>query len=145
MSAGQELTAHFVDECTDQGRPEMVRALKGQVAQRAKILLKDGCTVDEVKAAITEFVRRRGTTALALGEIVLELARNQDPDPTLRPANRKLAMQWVEEHGWPTGAMFVRGSHAGHYKYDPLGVDRVTEQDWPYSKPSFDEIVRALA
>lgn len=144
MTVGQDLTAHYVDECVDQGRNEMVR-MKGHVARRAKELHDAGVPVEEIKQAITEFVRRRARSPLQLAEISVELVRNESEDPALRPDERKRAKAWIEEHGWPTGARFVRGTHSGTYRYDPLGTDRVGEHDWPHGRPTFDEIVRALA
>lgn len=136
------MTKHYVDECRAQGHPEMER-MRGHVARRAKELLDDGVPAEQVREALTEFVRRQAKTALALAEISVELEREKKADPASRPEARRRAKAWIEQNGWPTGARFVRGSHSGSFVYHPLGRDR-PERDWSHPRPTFDEIVRAL-
>ena len=155
MTPGQELTAHFVDECRAAGELDQL-VVKGQMARVAKelldIMVEDmGRSLPEalhkVKEAIGEFVRRGGGSPLKLPEISLELAQNRNPDPSRRPSGREDASEWVKLNGWPTGARFIRGSHSGTYVYDPLGTERLPMgySDWPYKRPTFDDIVKALA
>lgn len=145
QAVGQRLTARYVDECVEQGRNEMV-PMKGHIARRAKELVDDGVPVEEVELAIHEFVRRRGRTALQLAEIVVELRREGSPDPLERPSAVRAAREWVDTNGWPTGAFFRRGTHSGTYVYYALGTERVPSgYEWPYGKPSWEEIVHAVA
>jgi hypothetical protein len=43
-----------------------------------------------------------------------------------------------------TGCRRTRGTHGVGYKHDPLGTDR-PPLDWPYEKPSMDEVLAARA
>ncbi len=143
MSPGQQITALYVDTCIESGRPEMV-PMKGHVARRAADLLNDGVPFEKACATVVEFVRRRGRSALQLAEIYAEMEREGGP-VSERPSVRRATREWIAENGWPTGATFVRGTHSGSFVYDPLGLDRVTEHDWPHRKPTFDDIVEAIA
>ena len=143
-SPAVRLMARYVDECTEQGRPEMIR-LKGGVARSIKDCLKHEASEQEVAAALRLFVQRRIRNPWKLAELVVELAQDEAADVTARPSARKAASDWIADNGWPTGARFVRGTHAGAYIFDPLGMDKITEADWPYHRPSFDEICVAVA
>jgi hypothetical protein len=143
MTDGQKLVAFYVDECIEQGAPEMVK-MKGHVARRAKELLEYD-SVDHVRATLREFVRRRCRTPLQLAELSTELERNESANVAERPEARRLAQQWIKENGWPTGATFKRGTHAGSYVYDPLGTEPIPiGYAWPYQRPTFDDVVEAL-
>jgi hypothetical protein len=146
MSEASELTGLFVDECVEQGRNEMV-AMKGHMARRIKELLDSGVSADELAETVREFVRRDERTPLALAELHVELAREQRDDPTKRPSVRRRANEWIEQHGWPTGARFVRGDVGGSYVYDPLGTEKLPPGyvGWPHQRPTFDDVARALA
>lgn len=142
QTAGQGLVAYYVDQCNALGRQEMI-PLKGQVARKAKELLAD-LPVERVEATLTEFIRRRGRTALQLPEIAVELAREEGARGE-RPSDRRAAREWIAEHGWPTGCRMVRGTNAAGHVHDPLGVDPIPYTDWPYARPSFDDVAAALA
>lgn len=155
LTDGQKLVVHFVDECVEQGANDMVK-MKGHVARRANELLtimrehpEAACgqdPVEVVKQALTEFVRRRCRSPMQLAELSVELSRNENKDPAARPDQRRVAKAWIDEHGWPTGARFVHGLHSGSYVYDPLGTEPLPiGYDWPYRRPSFDDVTRALA
>jgi hypothetical protein len=149
MTEGQQLVAWFVDECIEQSKPHML-GQKGQMARRAKELLDtaadgSGATLESVQEAITEYVRRDAKTPLALAEIWGDLERERTYEPDKRPSARKRAQEWIAENGWPTGIKKVRGSHSMTQIYDALGTEPFSEEtDWPYGKPTFDEIVTAL-
>lgn len=51
---------------------------------------------------------------------------------------------WIENLNSYTGARWVRGSHGASHVYDPLGTD-IPPIDWPYDRPTRDEIRAALA
>jgi hypothetical protein len=154
MTEGQRLVAFYVDECLEQGAPEMI-CMKGHVARRIKEIFDvikehpEAARGREPEAiaedALREFVRRRSRTPLALNDIVVEQGMNDSDVVAARPEVRKRASEWIEANGWPTGARFVRGTHSGSYVYDPLGLEKPMESDWPYRKPSFDDICEALA
>lgn len=145
MTDGQKLVAFYVDECLEQGAPEMVK-LKGHIARRAKELLDAGDSVEQVKEALAEFIRRRASTPLALAEISMELERNKNAAASERPEARRRAKEWIAENGWPTGAVFKRGTHSGTYVYDVLGMEPIPMgYDWPYQRPSFNDVVEALS
>lgn len=55
-----------------------------------------------------------------------------------------LARAYVDEHGWPTGTRWARGSHAGSYVKDALGHDRAP-YPVPWSRPTLAEVELALA
>lgn len=143
MKPGQRLTAFYVDVCHEQGVPEMVR-MKGHMARRIKELLDAEVPEAECEEAIREFVSRRASTPLALAEISVELVRNRKEAAHERPDARRRAKAWIEENGWPTGIMLVRGSHSYSHAHSVLGMEKSRPVDWPYARPTFDEIVEAL-
>lgn len=142
LTTGQSLVKLYVDTCVELGRPEMV-PLKGQVAQHSKRLLED-VPEERLRRVIVEFVKRRGRTALQLAEIAVELEREQSSEPEVRPSSRRAAAQFVKS-GWPTGCRMTRGTNAAGHVFDPLGRDPIPYTDWPYPRPSFDQIAAALA
>ena len=146
MSAtvGQRLVSHYVDTCLERGRPEMV-AMKGHVARRVKEMIDLDCDHHRLELAVEAFVERRGRTALQLAEIYAELAQNESSTASERPSARRNATEWIRRNGWPTGARWVRGEVSGTYVYDPLGTEQVPHgYEWPYQRPSFDDVVEAL-
>lgn len=154
MTDGQRLVSFYVDECIAQNRPGMTR-MKGHMAKRARELYDairetpgydDERAMRETLAALREFVRRDMKTPMALAELSLELVRNESPVARERPEARRRAKDWIAENGWPTGARFVHGTHSGSYVFDPLGTEPIPRgYDWPYRRPTFDDVVEALA
>jgi hypothetical protein len=143
LTDGQQLTAFFVDECRRQGKTQML-PLKGQVARIGKELLED-CELEAIKPAISELIRQERTHALCLGEIMLEQWREaNETDPAKQPEARRRAQAWIDTNGWPTGVGLRRGTHSFQQVQDTLGTER-PPSDWPYRKPTFDEVARALA
>ena len=103
------------------------------------------CDHHRLELAVEAFVERRGRTALQLAEIYAELAQNESSTASERPSARRAAAQWISENGWPTGARFVRGTHSGTYAYSPLGTEPIPSgYDWPYGRPTFDDVAEAL-
>ena len=97
--------------------------------------------VEAVEGALRKLAQK-GQPIRLLPEFVLEHRVKSRPGY----GKRTEASVWVKEHGWPTGARFVRGASSGTYVYDPLGLDPLPPgyQGWDYPKPTFDDIVNAL-
>lgn len=156
MTEGQSLVAFYVDECIEQGKPEMV-LLKGHMARRIKEILtameehpeaaRGRPPADVVKDALREFICRNAKTPLALNDIVVEQGMNESEITVRRPEARRRAKDWIAENGWPTGARFVRGEMSGTYVYDPLGTEPLPAyyEGWPHPKPTFEDVVKALS
>lgn len=138
----QNLVALYVDTCVELGRREMI-PLKGQVARQAKVLLED-MPLERVTEVIVTFVKRRARTALQLPEIAVELERERSGPAEVKPSSRRAAAAFVKS-GWPTGCRMTRGTNAAGHVFDPLGRDPIPYTDWPYPRPSFDQIAAALA
>lgn len=119
--------------------------MKGHVARRLREIFDAGCDHERLERAVDTFVDRRCRTALQLAEIYAELAQNELLPVAEQPQARRRAQEWINQHGWPTGARFVRGHNAGSYRYHPLGLERIPYHDWPHPRPSFEDITEAVA
>jgi hypothetical protein len=142
----QRLTALFVDETVAQDAGELAK-LTGRMARVIKTSLSEGCTEEELEAAIPEFVRRRLRNPWKLVELVVEAEQELSDDPAERPSARRRAHEWIIANGWPTGARLVRGQVGSTYVYDPLGLEPLPREyeGWPHPRVSFEEIVQALS
>lgn len=77
----------------------------------------------EVLQQAVRLMAERGNPPASLPDVVFEVQAKSGPAAQDREAIRL----FLEDHdgAWPTGAKFIRGSHAGTYVADPLGYDRL--------------------
>lgn len=122
------LVAEYVDRVRSLGGVVPKRTV-GAMAKQVGSLTQEGIPEEAIRAGL-ELAADRGAPPARLSDLVLEASR--------RAARAPLA-DLVREHGWPTGALFVRGSHSGHCVYDPLGTDR-PPQGWPHPRPTREEV-----
>jgi hypothetical protein len=113
-------------------------------AQCAK-LASEKIDPDVLQQAV-RLVAQRGNGPATLPDVVFEVQARSGPIAQDREAIRI----FLEQHdgNWPTGAKFVRGTHAGNFIYDPLGYDKPSAgydtRGAGIHRPSREEVLNAL-
>jgi hypothetical protein len=128
--------AAYVDRCRELG-VDPPKRVRGVLAKAVDELVAEGQPDDHIAAGV-RLLADKGLRPSDLPFALVQAARRQE---------RAALAEFVAEHGWPTGAAFVRGSHSGTCVYHPLGTDRPPDS-WPYPRPSREEVepvVSALA
>lgn len=136
MSA-QDLVATYVDLIREAGGRRDDRQV-ARVSKQCRALLEEGVEEDVVAEAIGRMISKGISEPWRLGGFVNDvlLARAGHHD--------ELAEFMAAHEGkWPTGCRFVRGTHSGSYKYDPLSYEE-TPYWWDYGRPTRQEVVAAL-
>jgi Helix-turn-helix domain len=139
-----EIVTEYVDQCIVRGVPRLGRTVQklGGIAKRELAAHPE----------IPPGAWMEATGRVAAGrppEMLTELAvEAMGRKPELRPDGRTTveeeAKRRVSEglaRGWPTGAVFHRGSHSGGLHYDPWGRDPITETDWRHARPSYKTLL----
>ncbi len=73
----------------------------------------------------------------------LEVEVEEEPPLTPPPGGNRQSLTKRELRRY-TGCRHTRGTHGSGYKHDPLGTDK-PPPDWPYDKPTLDEVLAAQA
>ena len=129
--------------------PTPQRAAGSTPQQDAGITPQDAAGFDDENPANDDVKprnSRRQTPQLAAGEVGSS-TRKPSRRAHAREAADKRQSQWVEDLGSYTGARQVYNGRAPHFVYDPLGKDNPRAAgitDWPYPKPTREEIRAAL-
>lgn len=117
--------------------PKRVRAGVGAAVAR---LEAEGVPRDVLRRAAVLLVGR-GMTGSMLDEMVPTAEKHMRDEREGFPEARA----YIEEFGWPTGVRFVRGTHGGAFRADPLGHDAKPFYAIPdYERPTLASIARAL-
>ena len=143
------LVAYFVDVCRAFNGADPPKKVRDRMGVEIGRLIKEGIDGRTLRKAI-EILVDRGLDPSRLPECVFTAQSQPDipvgPDRERAARERQALRELLDEHDgrWPTGARFVRSAHAGHCVYDPLGYDP-RPHDFPYPRPSREEILKALA
>lgn len=135
----------FADECLAAHGHKPPRQIVQRMAQQCAKLANERIAVEVMQEAV-RLVARRGNPPSTLPDVVFEVQAKSGPVARDREAIR----MFLENHdgSWPTGAKFIRGTHAGTYVYDPLGYDKIPGgynlSGTDIHRPSRQEILDAL-
>lgn len=118
------------------------KSLIGRMGTVAKNVAKDESITENVLYRAIEIVVEKEMDPGSLYLATFQ-AQTEKKKESARKENKIFNDFLKENGGWPTGARFARGTHSGHYVYDPLGYDR-PPADFPFTKPRREDIIEAL-
>ncbi len=143
----QEIVTAYADGCTERRLPRIDRTVR----KLAGIAKRELAAHPEIPSAAWIAAADRvaaGRPPEMLAELAVEAMGRS---PSLRPSEqltvdeeaRQRVRDYIDEHGWPTGARFVRGTHSGAYVPDLWGTER-PDDDGYYPHPSFQDLVDSM-
>lgn len=133
------LDGHYLVHDWDEYQPKDSTGAERQRRYRAKRNVTRNEAVTSLSRTPSRPVPRKSVNTLS-GE-----------EPNLAPTEAEIvaAREIRENSGWVdnlsqyTGCRYTRGEHSIHAVYDPLGTE-FPPTDWPYQRPTKQEVVAAL-
>ncbi len=132
LSPAQRLVGFWIDEVREAtGYPPPV-PLVPRMGREVKALL--ATHPPELIEGALRLAAERGKPPHVLPHLLLEHSSSR---------RRGLALEYVQEHGWPTGVRQVRGTHGSAQIADTLGHDKPSGGTF-YPRPTLGQIANAL-
>lgn len=134
----ENYVGYFIDRCRERRNFSPPRQFIGALTKQIETAQKEKTAPEIVYEALDRMIET-GSPPRHLPELIFACGCV----PAAEKRDKRLLKDFYDQHGWPTGARFVLGTHSGHCVYDPLGFDR-PPQDWPYTRPGREDVLPML-